>query len=135
MAYATRVQFGQYGLPAGAITDEMEGRIEDELEAASGKMDGYLRPKHALPLATPYPLELVKACCSLAALELLTVEGFGPEGDEIYINRAAETMRWLRDLAAGRASLSQTVDATPTKREGKPKIKSRDARGWRQTDA
>lgn len=122
------------GLPSGVVAMH--------LETASSRIDSYLRSKHTLPLATPYPHAIVDACCVLAAYSLMTVRGFNAaEYDQNFRDRYEDLVGrpgqkgWLELLASGAASLSSTADATPTEDEGGPEVHTDTSRGWnRESD-
>ena len=71
------------------------------LDASSDLADGYLSVRYTLPI-TAYGKDLIRCECWLAAKELLVGKGFAPESarDKQIIDRAAEALQWLKDIAA-----------------------------------
>lgn len=126
MSYATEVDFAALGLPAAAldgVTDTSPWR-----NAAAGRIDSYLRGRYLLPLAAPYPPEIVDAECALAAYLFISNRGFDPEAgaNANIVTRYRDAMRWLGDLAAGKVNLAVEADATgEAVSEGGPIVASR----------
>lgn len=129
--YATSADFAKYGLPALAL-DGYVGSIDDLLLEGSAKVDTYMRGRYKTPLASPFPKEIVKAVCVLAAWDLLTIRGFdmNSAGDtairERYNDLCGRPMQpgWLERLSQGRVNLDIAADTTPTKGEGSPIVVS-----------
>lgn len=123
--YASTTDLANLGLPAEALSGVSLTVQEAHLTKASGKIDSYLRSRHSLPLGAPYPDEVIDCCVSLAAYTLLVRRGFNPdEYDSNFRQQYDDALEWLRDLAAGRASLADTADATATTAEGAPRVTS-----------
>lgn len=76
-----------------------ESVLNQALSDAQAVIDGYLRTAGVLPLAN-VPPELVRVCCDLARFFL-----HGDRVTPVVQQRRDEAMSWLRDVAAGRASL------------------------------
>lgn len=126
-ARATSADFAVHGLPATAL-DGFAGDVDDYLTTAAGVVDSYLRGRYLLPLSSPYPPEVVECECVLAAYTLISVRGFDPE-DSSDVNiklRYDDKVKWLREIARGRASLDLATDAQadPTSAGG-PIVSSR----------
>lgn len=109
MPYITQAQlidrFGQPELiqltdrdgSAGAIvTAVLDAAIMD----ASEEIDSYLRVVRTLPLPAPVPARLVRVAGDLARYHL-----YDDRATEEVRTRYEDAIRWLRDVAAGRASL------------------------------
>lgn len=125
MAYATRTQLTQLGLPSTALTNVPTATQDAALEAASDRIDSYLRGRYSVPLESPTD-DIVEACCVLAAFRLLTTKGHNPTFfDQTFADQAAETLQWLKDLGSGKANLDPSIDASPETHEGAPLISSR----------
>ncbi len=129
--YALSADFTKYGLPAAALTG-YAGDINDLLTEGSAKVDTYLRGRYKTPLASPFPKEIVKAVCVLAAWDLLTIRGFdmNSEADsavrERYNDLCGRPMQpgWLERISQGRINLDITADTTPGTGEGAPIVTS-----------
>lgn len=83
--------------------------IDRALIDAAAMIDGYLRGRHAVPLADPVPPEIARACRILARYDL--GQGGQKTPSESMTRERAETIAWLRDIAAGRVELD--VAAAP----------------------
>lgn len=103
------------------------------LDASSDLADGYLGVRYTLPL-TVYGKDLVRCECWLAAKELLIGKGFSPESarDKQILDRAAEALQWLKDVAA--KVISPAITDSSTSAVTFPRITSRTARGWATVD-
>jgi len=125
MAYANSTEFAALGLPAVAL-DGFVGDVDDHLEAASGQIDSYLRGRYRLPLVAPYPQEIVRVTCALAAYSVLSVRGFDPENgaDKNVRMRYEDAVSWLNQMAEGKVNLPLTADSTPTAHDGGPILRS-----------
>lgn len=124
--YADLTQFAAFGLPDAAV-DGFTGDVLDHIAAGSSEVDTYLRGSHKLPLQVPYPIEIIKATCELAAYSILSIRGFDPENgaDNNVRLRSRDRLRWLENLSKGKVQLSLTADSTPTKHDGAPIVRSR----------
>jgi len=124
-AYASRTQLAQHGLPSGALTNVPTGTQDVALEAASRRIDTYLRAQQSVPLVDPGE-DIVEATCVLAAFSILTTKGHNPTFfDAVFQKRHDDMLDWLRDIAAGRVTLDPDIDATPDDDEGAPARASR----------
>lgn len=125
-ARATTTDLTRLGLPAGALTNVPSPSQQAALDAASAKVDTYLRSRHELPLVQPYPEEIIEAECVLAGWTILTTKGHNPIGfDETFQTRYNMTIRWLEQLASGAVHLAETADSSPNENEGAPQTNSR----------
>lgn len=136
--YATIEDLERIGLPSAATADIDDEILEGHLDTASGKIDTYLRSRYRLPLVTPAPPEIVDACARIAAYTFLIWRGFNPDTydanfRDVYLDLVGRPGQsgWLDKLAAGKVHLAVSVDATPSTREGRARVESRRARGWR----
>jgi phage gp36-like protein len=125
MAYATTTDLASIGLPAQALASVSATVQGDHLDKASARIDSYLRAGYTLPLATPYPAEVVDACCHIAAYTLLVRRGYDPgKFDAVFRLNYEDAIAYCKDLAAGRAALATTADATPNAYEGAPQVQT-----------
>lgn len=79
--------------PAGAID---AGVVAKALDAARDEIDGYLRGRYALPLASPFPRELTTRACEIAFYRLHP--GLIPEQTE---NAYKAALARLKEIANG----------------------------------
>jgi phage gp36-like protein len=129
-AYPTRAQLYQFGINSAALSNVPTADQDAALESTSRLADTYCRPRHETPFASPYPLEIVRAVCAIAAWDLLSVRGYNPDLGDTLSARAERAIQWLRDLGAGRAHLDTSADATPSVQECAPLISSDDPVDW-----
>lgn len=131
MAYATRTDLTTHGLSSAALGSISTTAQDAALDAASQVADSYLRARYGTPV-TGYGTDLTRAVCSLAAWDLLSVRGFDPQrgGDESLRLRAEDALRWLRDVSAGKASLSGITEAESEAWPEYLGAVSDEARGW-----
>lgn len=89
--------------------DEGEGDVnagiaQDCLDSASAEIDGYIGGRVAVPLAAPYPPQIVKYCCDIAAYNL-----YSRLREEIPASRQERygaAIRWLQWFAEGNGYLA-----------------------------
>jgi phage gp36-like protein len=131
VAYATRTDLTTHGLSSAALGSISTTAQDAALDAASQVADSYLRARYGTPV-TGYGTDLTRAVCSLAAWDLLSVRGFDPQrgGDESLRLRAEDALRWLRDVSAGKASLSGITEAESEAWPEYLGAVSDEARGW-----
>ena len=117
MPYATQAQmiarFGEQELIQLTDRDGLLGAIvtavlDAALLDADEEIDSYLRGVRALPLVAPIPERLVRVACDLARYHLY--DDHAPEGVR---TRYQGGIRWLRDVASGKASLGEVDTAAP----------------------
>lgn len=123
--YSTEDDFAALGLPAVAldgVTDTTDWRT-----AAAGRIDSYLRGRYLLPLAVPYPAEVIDVECALAAYYFISNRGFDPEqgANANVVARYRDAQRWLEQLAAGKVNLAVAADSTAERAEGGPIVASK----------
>lgn len=136
-AYATKEDLEEIGLPKQALAGLSTKTIDRHLQAASGRVDSYMRSQEKLPLATPYPMEIVEATVILASYSLLIRRGYNPDNPsdanfrERYLDMVGngDSPGWLDKLASGHVNLSAAADAT-IEREGRPRFSTSKPRGW-----
>lgn len=131
MAYATRTDFEQLGLPPDALNAldmRVPGSVARALEAASTLADGYLRARYVLPLAS-WSDDLRQAVCGVAASSLLVTLGLDPESPTATLirERSKEARRWLEMVAAKKIHPTVTEGGAPV--DG-AEVLSPPARGW-----
>lgn len=131
MAYATRTDLTTHGISSTALGSISTGDRDAALDAASATADSYLRARYTTPV-TGYGVDLTRAVCQLAAWDLLSVRGYDPQrgGDEAVRLRAEDAMRWLRDVSAGKASLSGVGESESESWSEYLGPVSDEARGW-----
>jgi phage gp36-like protein len=90
MAYATRAHFSTFGLAYPWMRGIPNDVVEAHLDAASLKIDGYLRKRLTLPLVD-YGNDLRLLTCQVAACTLAHVRGFdGAAPDEQVVKAVCE---------------------------------------------
>lgn len=96
-------RFGSDELEAIALSESHdtldESRITTALADASRQIDSYLRLRHSVPL-NPVAGVIVSACADIARFHL-----HDDHAPEAVKERYQATIRWLKDIAAGTASL------------------------------
>jgi phage gp36-like protein len=135
--YANLEDLSDCGLPAAALHDVGSDIRDRALEKASGVADSYLRKRFTLPLVAadppedPWPDELTRAVVHIAACDLLARRGFvpGSGADQIVIDRKADAIDWLKDIAKGLAELD-VEDSTPNVEEAGPLVASEEPQEW-----
>lgn len=134
MTYATQADLEALDLPAAALEGVTSADIDQHLEAASSRVDTYLRGRYALPLGTPYPPEVISCTTALAAYSLLSRRGFDPQrGTDVNVRRRHEdAVAWLERLSAGAINIALGADATPSANDGGPIVSSRGGRACRR---
>ena len=122
--YATTTDLAQFGLPAAALANISAAIQNDHLTKAGGVIDSYLRSHYALPLASPFPDEIIRCNAIIAAYDILQFRGYNPdEFDEGFRLRYLDCLEWLKLLAKGTVSLDIAADATDA-REGRPRVQT-----------
>lgn len=132
--YASRSDItDKYGLDALYAAADADGVIDDgqvtkALQAASDKIDSYLGSRHVLPLPS-VPGILNAACIDIAVYEMSNTADTLTENIEA---RHKYAIAWLKDVAAGRASLglpspAGKTSARPVVTTGSAKLFSRRA--------
>jgi len=86
-------------------------RVESALTDSAAQIDSYLRMRMPVPVS-PAPEVLVGAAADLARFKL-----HDDHAPEAVMERYRATIQWLKDLAAGKASLGELDDSvTPSGR-------------------
>ena len=112
------------------------GRVQRACDDAGDMVDGYLRPRHTLPLSA-VPRLLVKLSAAIARFEL-HLGGDRQPTDQVRQDRD-QAIGFLRDVAAGKADLGITntgaepaEDATAVRfKAGTPGIANEDLGAYR----
>ncbi len=142
--YATAADLQDTGLPPGVLEDIPD--LTPFIVRASGHVDSYLRGRYALPLASPYPAEVIQAVVAIACYNILYYRGFDSESQdrlivdrfEYYTGKPGQK-GWLDKLSTGQVNLDIAADASAGVHEGGPIVSSRVAptvtscrsgRGW-----
>lgn len=116
MTYATQADmqlaFGDAELiqltdRSGALDAIDASVLARALAAADALADNYLAVRYTVPLAST-PAVLVEACCDIARYEL--TRGPGLRATEEIEKRYTQRVAWLRDVAAGRATLGAATE-------------------------
>lgn len=74
------------------------------LESATAEIDSYLRERYTVPLSTPGPM-IKTICVDIAVYRMALSESSCTEN---MIKRYESALAWLKDIAAGKASLEAT---------------------------
>ncbi len=132
--YATTEQLGRFGLNARALDKIDPADVAESLEATSREIDSYLRSQYTLPLMQ-VGLDVAKCCAQMTAYDLIVTRGLNPElaGDDTYEKRYARSVRWLEQIAGGRAFpdiTDSSAGATRGHSPAGPKVRSGESRGW-----
>jgi len=129
--YASREDLTRLGLRKLATAGLADIDLDAALLAASEFADGYLRAQFRLPLSA-WGADLRRHVAAIAAWDILGAQrGFNPDapGNDIWLTRYEQAIEWLRDIARGVVTPS-VEDATPTRRDGAPRIATTPPRGW-----
>ena len=132
-------QFQRLLLPEAALRNVPSTVIVEHIVKASGKVDSYLRGAATLPLTgainetaltNTFPDEVQAATAAIARYKFLLWRGMRPDQfDQLVVEDYQEELIWLRDVAAGRANLAATADATVAY-EPRPRVSSDTSQGW-----
>jgi phage gp36-like protein len=136
-SYATIAEFYIHGIRAAALTANVtEQQIAEQIEAASGKADSYLRGRFRWPLSS-WGVDITQAVCQIAAYELVASQiGFNPEAGHNMVlgDRKESALAWLHLVSIGKVTPAGVVDSTPSAGPGGPSSQarafSRRPRGW-----
>lgn len=111
--YATTAELYVYGVPSAALVGVAAGTITAALVAASAVADSYIPSRYSPPL-TAWGADLTQAVAKIAAWDLL-VHARGVSADDPGVATLKESrddsIKWLRDVQAGRAQLNQAATA------------------------
>lgn len=131
--YATVEDMARFAVPAVVLRDIEDAEINAVLVSATSTADSYLENRYNPPITT-VPDSLKEAVANLAAWTLIKQKGIRPgsEDEETIRESYEDAMKWLRDIAAGRATLpSQETAPGPS---ALPAFASNDERGWNNGD-
>lgn len=135
--YCQPEDLARYGVKAEALGSlSEEEHQEPPIEAASAKIDSYLRQQYVLPL-TRVGSDIKECCAIIAAWRVLSVRGIkpgeNPEDSSIYL-AYREQLRWLELIASGKVSPdvddSDTTSTLPGAQAGVAQVVSNSARGY-----
>ena len=135
--YATQSDLeATWGLNEVQISSDWDGtgsvnsaNVTSALTAASDEMDRYIAVRYAVPL-TVVPDDLVRVCCDIAMYRLCPFAGTLTDQKA---QRYKEALGFLKDLAAGKATLGAQQDeeiaAVPAQAEsyGPPRALTRES--------
>ncbi len=105
--YATVEDMQRLAVPAVVLRDSEDPDIDRALIAATSKADSYLENRYNPPMIAPFPESLVEAVASIAAWIFIRSKGIRPSSEDEETIRIShdDAMTWLKDVAAGRATL------------------------------
>jgi phage gp36-like protein len=121
-------------LPLAQMGNVTTDQQQAALDFAADIADSYLARRYALPLIAPYPLDLVRAVCQIAALEALTTRGFSAptasKPDQRRIDQDAAARKWLDDV--GHQKLHPRIIEQPSQGAtyDAPQVHTSRLRGW-----
>lgn len=102
-------------MPAGVLAQlsdldrdgtEDPGVVDAAIVDAEAEVNSYLQSRYSVPLAAPVPSRLRAVALDVTTYRLFAARGLSDEGaDKVVRQRYEDALRWLRDVAAGRASL------------------------------
>ena len=133
---APLADFARFGLSASARGSSVtDNDVLAAMETASRTIDGYFVQRGwPVPLAT-YGVDTTRACCILAAADVLVVirgTSYDDPAGVAWAARAADTVRWLERASAGQVTPTNitTSLSDPTPADGGPEMYSDPGRGW-----
>lgn len=130
--YATVEDMKRFAIPAVVLRDCEIPDLNSALVAATSMADSYLENRYNPPI-TMIPDSLKLAVANLAVFIVIKKKGIRPNSDDDITIREGHTdaIKWLQDVAAGRATLpSQETASAP---QDGPDVLSDMERGWDQT--
>lgn len=111
MIYATLTDLESY-VTADWLNELSSTIRTNHLTDASALMDSYIGQRHKLPL-TVGNRALVRACCIIARWQLILHVGINTDSHhDTYSQEYVATMKWLEDVAKGRAILDGITDSS-----------------------
>jgi phage gp36-like protein len=130
--YCTIGQLETFGTSAKALAKLQAPKKLAAIEAASGKIDSYLKKVFTLPLVQ-VGTDLVRCCAIIAAYDLLSGEGLNPLGNDENVRlRYLDELKWLQLVADGEvtpdAGGQPPNPALPP--SGRPRVVSAPSRGY-----
>jgi phage gp36-like protein len=131
VAYAVLTDITNFGIVASALSSLPDDVKLAALDAASVRVDGYLRSRYKLPL-TAWGQDIVEATVVIAVWILMSRRGFMPAAgsDALIRERYLDTLQWLNRV--GRQEVQP--DVKPTSAEDSsmaaPRVTTATARGW-----
>lgn len=128
MGYASRTDLVTYGIPATALGQLSTAQQDAALDAASKRIDSYLRGRYALPLVA-WGIEITQAACVIAAYQLMNTRGYNPAaGADVNIaDRYHETIAWLEQVQRQAAHPDVTPSPSQTPNMNRPTVISSSA--------
>jgi phage gp36-like protein len=135
MAYATPADFAVFGLSYPWLRPVPVAVQQRHLDAASIRIDGYLRKRFTLPLVS-YGDDLTLLTCQVAACSIAHVRGFDPQGQDGQVIRSIceaaqadlkriEEGTWLPAVTDSSSGAEEGVES-----HGGLEIESSQPRGW-----
>ena len=133
--YCTILQLQTLGVSAAAIAKYSAARQTEAIEAASRKIDSYLRAggRYTLPLVQ-VGTDLARCCAIITTYDLLSSKGLNPEGtDENVRLRYKDELAWLMLVSSGEV-IPDITDSGAGAAEGVPsggaRVVSATSRGY-----
>lgn len=128
--FATLEQLYEHGRREDALSDVPLGVRVRALVTASAKANSALALRYDLPIVA-WPDDLSEAVAKIAAYDLLSHQGFNPEGGDANIRvRHDDGMGWLIDVANGKLNPVGLIDSTPEIEDDGVVVASSPRRGW-----
>jgi phage gp36-like protein len=111
--YATRADLANLGLIGAALSSVSPATQDAALLAASAIADSQLQGQFVLPI-TSWGQDLVRAVCIIAAYDLLTSRGYGPQQgvDDNIRKRFEDAMHWLDRVSKGEETPAYLIDSS-----------------------
>lgn len=113
--------------------NSISSRLDSLILAQCSIANGYITASgKVLPLVS-WGEDLKQCVAKLLAYELMRLVGYNPEtpGNSVWRDGFNDAMGWLRDLAAGRASNVNMIEATPTDTKAdRIEVYTEKQRGW-----
>jgi phage gp36-like protein len=131
MAYATTSDLANHGIVASALSTVSSDVQEAALEAASERVDGFLRSRFQLPLSD-WGNDIVEATVVIATWMLMNRRGFMPSAgaDVLIRERYLDTMSWLNRVGRQEVTPNVTPNTIAVPELAAPRILTHDMRGW-----
>ncbi len=131
MAYAVIADLTSYGIPASALATISDDIKTSALDAASERVDGYLRSRYRLPLVS-WGNDIREATVVIALWIILNRRGFMPSaGSDITIReRYEDTLAWLKSCARQEIQPDVKPSDTDDLRTLAPRFILKQPRGW-----
>ena len=113
-SYCASADLSSYGIRAEALTGVTPANLQLAIADASAEIDGYLRARYKLPLAS-WGTDLTAICCRLAVYRVMMIRGFNAAraGDEQIRLQYEDAVHTLGLISQGRVH-PNIVDSSST---------------------